>query len=222
LASRPSVARRRGPSSPSGFPASIAATGTARTPARGSRRIRRNGGPRCRRGIPGRALQARLQFRLTIRTRPVPGSRCPRRVRTGSVANVPQPWSGERRKGETMIGVIHRRDILAHPFVTVQSFGWNILWRSLLAASGATFLSLLVPRDPATPEARDAVRILASGAKLELRVRRLYVAMAQRHASPPRSSTITTFCRFARIWPRARAGVRLTLSGSRTCCPSST
>ncbi len=41
-----------------------------------------------------------------------------------------------------MLGAIRKRDILAHPFVTVESFGWHVFFRVLVAGRNQTFLAL--------------------------------------------------------------------------------
>jgi hypothetical protein len=42
-----------------------------------------------------------------------------------------------------MIGIICTNDILLHPFVTIQTFGWRVFFRAVFQNQGDTFLSLL-------------------------------------------------------------------------------
>ena len=42
-----------------------------------------------------------------------------------------------------MIGAIRKRDILAHPFITIDCFGWSVFLRALTAGRNQTFLALL-------------------------------------------------------------------------------
>lgn len=43
-----------------------------------------------------------------------------------------------------MLGAIRKRDVIAHPRVTIQCFGWRIFLRTLVAGREQTFLSLLM------------------------------------------------------------------------------
>ena len=42
-----------------------------------------------------------------------------------------------------MLGSIRKRDVLAHPIVTIRCFGWHVFFRALMASRDQTFLSLL-------------------------------------------------------------------------------
>jgi len=42
-----------------------------------------------------------------------------------------------------MIGVITKRQVLAHPIVIFEAFGPKVLWRALLAGRGETFLEIV-------------------------------------------------------------------------------
>jgi hypothetical protein len=81
-----------------------------------------------------------------------------------------------------MLGVIRKRDIVLHPVVTVQSFGWRVFLRALTAGPNETFLSLV-----AEAETRDTVRrrvpeVMDRAIGLEIRAMRLYQALAGRFA----------------------------------------
>lgn len=79
-----------------------------------------------------------------------------------------------------MVGVIRKRNILAHPIVTIRCFGWQVFLRALLAPPGATFLSLLSPVGPAKPAKKVWCEPIQRCGELELRVKRIYEDMAER------------------------------------------
>ena len=75
-----------------------------------------------------------------------------------------------------MVGVITRWDILAHPAVTIQCFGWRLFFRAMVAGNDRTFLSLLQEAASPTTEVPD---LLGRCIDLELRARRIYKALAR-------------------------------------------
>jgi rubrerythrin len=76
-------------------------------------------------------------------------------------------------------GAIRKRDILSHPVVTIQSFGWKVLVRSLMARPGQTFLSIVAPT--LLPNAVDEKsEFVARAISLELRAMRIYRCLAER------------------------------------------
>jgi rubrerythrin len=77
-----------------------------------------------------------------------------------------------------MVGVIRKRDILAHPIVTVRSFGWPVLFRALLARRNQTFLSLLVQAHALRPPTIQVPELLDRCIDLELSARRIYEKLA--------------------------------------------
>ena len=81
-----------------------------------------------------------------------------------------------------MLGVIRRRDIIAHPLVTVHCFGWPLFLRALIAGRRKTFLSLLAasgaPRSPTI----EVPELLGRCVDLESRARRIYQLLAGRFA----------------------------------------
>ncbi len=83
-----------------------------------------------------------------------------------------------------MQGVIRRRDIVAHPYVTVRCFGWIVFWRALFSGPQRTFLSLLEepPPDDATRSAREAVERCCA---LEIVFETQYAALSLRFARLP-------------------------------------
>lgn len=79
-----------------------------------------------------------------------------------------------------MVGAIRKRNILAHPIVTVQCFGWKVFVKALLAPPGTTFLSLVAPIEPIKPAKRPWREPIAHCSDLELRARRIYLDLAER------------------------------------------
>jgi hypothetical protein len=78
-----------------------------------------------------------------------------------------------------MFGVITNWDILAHPAVTVQCFGWKIFFKAVFSGSENTFLSLLQGANIfgcTTPEMPDLIR---RSMDLELRAKRIYDALSK-------------------------------------------
>jgi rubrerythrin len=79
-----------------------------------------------------------------------------------------------------MVGAIRKRDILAHPLITVHSFGWPVLLRALLAGRDRTFLSLLADTWTLRPPQLEVPELLGRCVNLELRAQRLYELLAAR------------------------------------------
>ncbi len=81
-----------------------------------------------------------------------------------------------------MVGVIRKRDIIAHPIVTVRCFGWPVLLRTLLASRKQTFLSLLCESGALAPPAFEVPEVIGDCVALERRAQRIYEQSAQRFA----------------------------------------
>ena len=81
-----------------------------------------------------------------------------------------------------MVGVIRKRDIIAHPIVTVRCFGWPVLLRTLLASRQRTFLSLLCESGALTPPAFEVPEVIGDCIVLEQRAQRIYEQLAERFA----------------------------------------
>ncbi|UCF21025.1 MAG: hypothetical protein JSU87_06450 [Gemmatimonadota bacterium] len=79
-----------------------------------------------------------------------------------------------------MVGVIRKRDILAHPFVTADCFGWPVLFKALTARRNKTFLSLLTEAGALRPPTIEVPELLGRCIELELRAKRIYEALAER------------------------------------------
>ena len=87
-----------------------------------------------------------------------------------------------------MIGVIRRRDIIAHPLVTVDCFGWPLFFRALIAGRRKTFLSLLAGSNALRSPTVEVPELLGRCVELESRARRIYELLAARfsHRVPVR------------------------------------
>lgn len=90
-----------------------------------------------------------------------------------------------------MVGVITGWDILAHPIITIQCFGWQVFFQALFEGNGRTFLSLVAEISP--PAERTTSRLASMVDRcidLELRAKRIYLGFAATFADQP------TVCRF--------------------------
>jgi hypothetical protein len=85
-----------------------------------------------------------------------------------------------------MIGAIRTRDIVSHPWVTVQCFGWRTFLRALLAEPNRTFLSLLSEDDVFSPIDAEATAILKQCIDLEMRAEKIYLALEEATVEEPR------------------------------------
>jgi hypothetical protein len=90
-----------------------------------------------------------------------------------------------------MIGVITKRDILAHPLVTIQCYGWKVFYQSIFARQKVTFLSLL-ERAQIFSESKHKSKsnpilddLLKQTIQLELRAKRIYETIAKLFISIP-------------------------------------
>jgi rubrerythrin len=78
-----------------------------------------------------------------------------------------------------MVGVITTWDILAHPIVTIRSFGWNVFFRAVFSSRDKPFLSLL--QEVVAPST-GLPPLLKRCIELELRAKRIYAALAKAFA----------------------------------------
>lgn len=81
-----------------------------------------------------------------------------------------------------MVGVIRKRDILAHPVITIRCFGWPVFLRVLIAGRQQTFLSLLCEAGALRPPTVEVPALLGRCVELELRAQRIYEELAHRFA----------------------------------------
>jgi hypothetical protein len=83
-----------------------------------------------------------------------------------------------------MEGTICKREILAHPIVTIRSFGWKVFLRALLAGPDETFLSLLMETGTLRSGSGGLPDLIRRGIGCELRAMRIYQALAQQFPQP--------------------------------------
>jgi len=79
-----------------------------------------------------------------------------------------------------MLGVIRKRDVLAHPVVTIRCFGWRVFFKTLFAQRNQTFLSLLVQTDALSARRSEAPAIVGQCIQLEVRAQQLYEELGRR------------------------------------------
>jgi rubrerythrin len=84
-----------------------------------------------------------------------------------------------------MLGAIRKRDILAHPIVTVQCFGWKVLFRVLVAGGDVTFLSIVASSRPFGEASSELPDLVGRCAELERSAKRIYEALADRFDDQP-------------------------------------
>jgi rubrerythrin len=81
-----------------------------------------------------------------------------------------------------MVGAIRKRDILVHPFVTVQCFGWRVFYRALMAGRDQTFLSLLADSGAMPVSTELMPHFVDRCVDLELKAKQIYEELARRFA----------------------------------------
>jgi rubrerythrin len=84
-----------------------------------------------------------------------------------------------------MLGAIRKRDILAHPVVTVQCFGWKVFLRVLVAGGDVTFLSIVASSRPFGDVSGDLPDLVSRCVELERSAMRIYEALADRFQDEP-------------------------------------
>lgn len=89
-----------------------------------------------------------------------------------------------------MTGAITVYDLLAHPAITIGSFGWRLYVRALFSAHDETFLSLLCRTGAFGPAGDETARaclppVLERCAHLEYGVMRIYDRLAHRFSDTP-------------------------------------
>jgi hypothetical protein len=83
-----------------------------------------------------------------------------------------------------MVGVICRRNILAHPIVTIRCFGWLVFFRALIAGHSQTFLSLLADSKGLQPPKVRVPELVERCVKLELQIQQIYIRLARQFFGP--------------------------------------
>ncbi len=85
-------------------------------------------------------------------------------------------------EGCDMVGAIVKRDVVAHPIVTIRCFGWRVFIRALLAGGNTTFLSLLTDSETLRPAGGGVPEFVGRCVELELKASRIYKSLARRFA----------------------------------------
>ncbi len=78
-----------------------------------------------------------------------------------------------------MIGAICKRDVLAHPMVTIRCFGWQVFFQALVAGRKRTFLSLVMGSSAARCSPVPLPDLIRRCANLELRAKSIYELLAR-------------------------------------------
>jgi hypothetical protein len=81
-----------------------------------------------------------------------------------------------------MVGVIRTWDILSHPVVTIQCFGWGLFLRAVFMGQGQTFLSMLQKAQCPAPPASHEPELIERCIGLELQAKQIYESLAERFA----------------------------------------
>jgi rubrerythrin len=84
-----------------------------------------------------------------------------------------------------MLGAIRKRDILTHPIVTVQCFGWKVFFRVLIAGGDVTFLSIVANSRPFGDPTRELPELVSRCVALERSAMRIYDMLAERFDEEP-------------------------------------
>ena len=95
-----------------------------------------------------------------------------------------------------MLGAIRKRDILAHPVVTIDSFGWHVFFRAVIAGRNQTFLALLAETGAMQAPTVSVPELVERCVQLELRAKQIYERLTARFAD--RESAAEFFRKLAR------------------------
>jgi rubrerythrin len=82
-----------------------------------------------------------------------------------------------------MLGAIRKRDILAHPIVTIRCFGWRLFWKVIWAGPNQTFLALVAETQVASRTTIDVPKLLERCVELERSAQRIYEQLAEKFAN---------------------------------------
>jgi hypothetical protein len=84
-----------------------------------------------------------------------------------------------------MVGAITQWDILAHPFLTIDAFGWLVFFKAVCVGQGRTFLSMLAPAISRAETESDLSSLIEQAIRLELQAKRIYTTLADEFADRP-------------------------------------
>jgi rubrerythrin len=87
-----------------------------------------------------------------------------------------------------MRGVIRKRDVLAHPRVTIECFGWKVFFKALVAGRHRTFLSLIAEAGAIEERRLEAPEAVERAIGLELRAAILYDRLANKFIGRPEAA----------------------------------
>jgi hypothetical protein len=79
-----------------------------------------------------------------------------------------------------MLGAIRKRDLIAHPFVTIRSFGWRVFVKAMLAGPDKTFLAILMESHVLAAARVDVPEVFRGCIELERSAQRIYEKLAER------------------------------------------
>lgn len=79
-----------------------------------------------------------------------------------------------------MLGAIGKREVLAHPLLTVRCFGWRVFLRTICARRDESFLAILAQSDLLKPPSEGVAEWVGRCVELELTAGRIYAVLARR------------------------------------------
>jgi rubrerythrin len=91
-----------------------------------------------------------------------------------------------------MVGAIVKRDVLTHPVVTIQAFGWIVFLRAVFASREQTFLGLLTIESGSTHRTLPVCELIDRCIQLELRAKNAYLQLAKRFADDSKAMRFFT------------------------------
>jgi rubrerythrin len=92
----------------------------------------------------------------------------------------PQPYQFYR--GCCMVGAIRKWEILSHPIVTIQCFGWAVFFRAVSAGPNQTFLSLLTKAGLFEQLVKPVPVFIGRCIDLERRAMKVYDSLSRRYS----------------------------------------
>jgi rubrerythrin len=81
-----------------------------------------------------------------------------------------------------MVGAISKWEILSHPIVTIQCFGWTVFFRAVFAGPNQTFLSLLAKAGVFEHPIKPVPEFIGRCIDLERRAMKVYDSLSRRHS----------------------------------------
>jgi rubrerythrin len=81
-----------------------------------------------------------------------------------------------------MVGTICKWEVLSHPIVTIQCFGWTVFFRAVFAGPNQTFLSLLTKAGLFEQPIKPVPEFIGRCIDLERRAMSVYESLARRYS----------------------------------------